>query len=352
MSVVSIVASEAIRRLAEFDTIVDARSPAEYADDRIPGAENWPSLDDDERKAVGTEYVQVSAFDARKHGAALVARRIAEHLEAHVAAKPPGWRPLVYCWRGGKRSGTLAWFLDQIGFRTHVLAGGYKAFRGAVMEALQTLPAQFDFVVICGRTGSGKTRLLGALHEAGAQVLDLEQLARHRGSVLGAWPGEPQPTQKAFDTRVWHALASFDAAQPVYVESESAKVGNLRVPPELLTRMREHGRCVVVEMPDEARVRLLLEDYAHLAADAAAFNRLLDALIELRGRAAVAAWQQSAREGRWAEVFASLMTTHYDPIYLRSIERNFAGFDTALRLELIDGSAATLARAASRLLQR
>jgi tRNA 2-selenouridine synthase len=351
MTLVTVPAVDATAKLATFDAIIDARSPAEYAEDHLPGALNWPVLDDDERKSVGTEYKQVSAFDARKHGAALVARRVAAIVERHVQDKPRAWQPLVYCWRGGQRSGTLAWFLGQIGFRVHVLQGGYKAFREQVREHLQALPTRFEFTVIAGRTGSGKTRLLQALADEGAQVLDLEGLARHRGSVLGALPNDPQPTQKAFETGVWHALQGFEPSRPVFVESESRKIGALAVPEVLLQRMREAGRVVMVEMPDEARVQLLLDEYGFFAQQPERFCGHLDTLVELRGREAVARWKTLAREGHWSEVFAELMREHYDPLYLRSMQRNFAGLTQARRLALPDGSEPSM-RAAAQALAR
>lgn len=343
-------AAEVMQRLASFDAIIDARSPAEFAEDHLPGAVNWPVLDNDERREVGTEYVQVSAFDAKKIGAAMVARRIGELLQAHVQDKPREWQPLVYCWRGGKRSGTLAWFLDQIGFRTTLVQGGYKAFREQVREQLATLPLGFDYVVIAGRTGSGKTRLLQALAEAGAQVLDLEALAKHRGSVLGGLPFEPQPTQKAFETQVWTALSAFDASRPVYVESESRKIGQLQVPTALLDRMRSVGRVVMVTMPDAARVQLLLEEYGFFADQLERFCGHLDTLVDLRGREAVKHWQALARDGRWADVFSELMRLHYDPLYLKSIERNYAGAAAPKAVLLRDGGDAALREVAAALL--
>jgi tRNA 2-selenouridine synthase len=321
-----------------FDAVIDARSPAEYAEDRLPGAVNWPTLDDEERRRVGTLYVQTSALQARKLGAALAARRIAGHLEAHLGDKPRSWRPLVYCWRGGQRSGTLAWFLSEIGFRATRLQGGYKAFRALVRQQLDTLPAALALIVVTGRTGSGKTRLLQRLAAHGEQVLDLEALACHRGSVLGALPGTPQPSQKRFDTLVWQALQALDPARPVYVESESARIGTLRVPEALLARMRGHACCVRLEMPDDARVALLLQDYAFLARDPEGLCRMLDPLVELQGRARVEAWQALARAGRWAELFAALMAEHYDPLYERSMQRNFATLADARTIALGDGS--------------
>jgi tRNA 2-selenouridine synthase len=347
----SISAEEVIASLGAFDTLIDARSPAEYADDHLPGAVNWPVLDNDERRVVGTEYKQVSAFDARKHGAAIVARRVAEIVEQRVHDKPREWQPLVYCWRGGQRSGTLAWFLGQIGFRVQVLQGGYKAFREQVREQLKTLPEQFSYTVIAGRTGSGKTRLLQALIEQGAQVLDLEALACHRGSVLGGLEHDPQPTQKAFDTAVWHTLRGFDPSRPVFIESESRKIGALAVPEALLARMRQHGRCIFVTLPDTARVQLLLEEYGFFAQQTDRFCEHMTTLAELRGKETVARWQTMARQGRWAEVFAELMQQHYDPLYLRSMQRNFAGIDTAQAVCLPDGGADALREAATHLLE-
>lgn len=350
MSIKTIDAAGFAHEARRFDAVIDVRSPAEFADDHLPGACNWPVLDDDERRHVGTLYVQVSPLVARKLGAALVARRIAEHLEREVQDKAREWQPLVYCWRGGQRSGSLAWFLDQIGFRTTRLQGGYKAFRALVRAELVSLPAGLRYHVLAGRTGCGKTRLLQALAAAGAQVLDLEALACHRGSVLGGLPGRRQPTQKRFDTLLWRTLRAFDPQQPVFVEGESRKVGALQLPDALVGRMRADAPVTRVEMDDAARVTLLLEDYAWFAADPQAFCALLDGLLELRGRAVVAHWQALARSGRWAEVYADLMARHYDPLYQRSMDRHFAGLAAARTIRLADAGPAALRAAAEQLL--
>ncbi len=323
MPVFPISAEQAATTWARFDTVIDARSPAEFAEDHLPGAQNWPSLDNDERISIGTEYKQLSPFDAKKRGAAMVARRIADHVDAHVLDKPKTWQPLVYCWRGGKRSGTLAWFLGEIGFKTYLIQGGYKAFRQVVREQLMQLPLALSFVVVAGRTGSGKTRLLHALARQGCQVLDLEGLAKHRGSILGALPDEAQPSQKGFEMQVWHALSRFDPTRPVFVESESRKIGARHVPEALLQRMRSQGQCVMVHTADEVRVALLLEDYDFYRQSPARFCQDLVSLKELRGQATVKAWQDLAQAGQWAEVFQDLMVSHYDPLYARSMTRNF-----------------------------
>jgi tRNA 2-selenouridine synthase len=343
----TLTATELLLRIDEFSAIIDVRSPGEFAADRLPGAVNWPVLDDAERAQIGTEHAQLSAFAAKKHGAALVARNIATHLEHSVFDKPKAWRPLVYCWRGGTRSSALASVLDHIGFRVHRLEGGYQSYRRAVLAELESLPQRYDYRVICGTTGSGKSRLLGQLQALGAQVLDLEALANHRGSVLGLVPGECQPGQKQFESRVWDALRRFDPQRPVYIESESRKVGDLRVPGALVERMRV-APCVVLELAIEARVALLLEEYDFFARDCAAFCARLDALRPSRGHALINAWQESARAGATPAVVRELLESHYDPNYRQSMERNFSGSAAPLATLAWDGSPASLATVAAR----
>ena len=335
---------------AVHDMLIDARSPAEFAEDHLPGAVNWPVLDDAERATVGTLYVQTSPLEARKLGAALVSRRIADLLDTQVRDKPREWRPLVYCWRGGQRSGSLALVLSQIGFRTGQLQGGYKAFRARVRTDLASRPALFTYRVLCGRTGSGKTRLLQALRDSGAQVLDLEGLAHHRGSILGGLPELPQPTQKHFDTRVWQALAGFSTGQPVYVESESARIGSLRVPEALLQAMHAQGHCVRIHSSDRARIDMLLDDYRSSMIDAEPLCRLFDHLVELQGRERVKHWQALARGGEWPDLIGELMAQHYDPLYERSMRRSYPTLDNAPLVELHSGNAADLADAAAQVL--
>jgi tRNA 2-selenouridine synthase len=343
----TVTATDALARLHEFDTLIDARSESEYAEDCLPGAVNWPTLNDEERRLVGTEYKQVSAFVAKKRGAAIAARNIAAHIERSVLDKPKDWRPLVYCWRGGSRSGSLSLVLDQIGFRVHRLEGGYHLYRRAVIEALDTLPQRLQYRVVCGTTGSGKSRLLQVLQAQGAQVIDLEALANHRGSVLGLVPGDVQPGQKKFESRVWDALRRFDPARPVFIESESKKVGDLRVPLALVDRMRS-SPCIGLELSLDARVALLLGEYDFFVRDTPAFCGRLDALRASRGHALVNGWQEAARAGRNAEVVRELLVTHYDPNYLQSLKRNFEGSETPRLALRWDGSDASLAEAAGR----
>ncbi|MDI1238271.1 MAG: tRNA 2-selenouridine(34) synthase MnmH [Polaromonas sp.] len=349
MSVDRITAQEALARLADFSILIDARSEGEYAEDHLPGAVNWPSLNDEERKIVGTRYKQISQFEAKKLGAALVAKNIAAHIQREVLDKPRDWQPLVYCWRGGKRSGSLALILDQIGFKVTLVDGGYKAFRAALVADLPQLAARHSFQVVCGTTGSGKTRLLQALQAQGAQVLDLEALANHRSSVLGLIPGVPQPSQKAFDSLIWAALRAFDPARPVYIESESKKVGNVAVPEGLIAAMRA-APCLQLDLPEDDRVALLLEDYDFFVRDIAFFCERLGALTEARGKDTVQDWQARARSGDVASVVRELLVRHYDPVYLQSMRRNFTHYETARVLAPRDHTAAAMTELAARML--
>lgn len=195
MSVHKISATEALQHISSFDAVIDARSEAEFAEDHLPGAVNWPTLNNEERRVIGTLYKQVNPFEAKKRGAALSARNIAAHIERELLDTPKSWQPLVYCWRGGNRSGALATILGAIGFKVTLVEGGYKAYRTAVLADLPAMAQRLRYRVVCGRTGTGKTHLLQALAAQGAQILDLEALAQHRSSVLGLIPGNPSPAK-------------------------------------------------------------------------------------------------------------------------------------------------------------
>jgi tRNA 2-selenouridine synthase len=318
-------ADQVIAELAMFDSIIDVRSPAEFAQDHIPGAINCPVLNDAERVTVGTLYKQDSPFEARKLGAAIVARNIAHHLEQLFQTKPKQWKPMIYCWRGGNRSGSMALIFAKIGWPVVQLDGGYKAYRHSVMHALEQLPLSLQFRVICGTTGSGKSRLLRYLEQAGAQVLDLEQLAAHRGSVLGGLPLHPQPSQKMFETRLWESMRRFTPDRVVYVESESKKIGDLRVPDALMDRIRS-APCLQVQLSTHDRVKLLIEDYPHLVSDTELLVSQLSHLTQLHGKEKIHRWQALAETGEVAALVETLLVEHYDPAYVRSIEKNFAGY--------------------------
>ncbi|MGL4319948.1 MAG: tRNA 2-selenouridine(34) synthase MnmH [Paracoccaceae bacterium] len=297
-----------------FDDIIDVRAPAEFADDHIPGAISLPVLDDAQRAEVGTIYKQQSPFLARKLGAALVARNAAAHLEGALRDRTGGWRPLVYCWRGGQRSGSFASILSQIGWRVETIAGGYKAWRRLVSDALYEAEAPARVVVLDGNTGSAKTEVLNMLPALGVQVIDLEGLARHRGSLFGAMG--VQPTQKAFEGALAMALARLDPARPVVVEAESIKIGNLFLPPKLYGAMQAAPR-IAIDAPLAARADYLTTAYADLIADPARLDQVIGLLRPLHPATRIAEWQAMAASGAYLALAADLMSQHYDPRYAK-----------------------------------
>lgn len=329
-----------------FDAIIDVRSPAEYAEDHIPGAISAPVLDDAERAKVGTLYKQASPFEAKKMGAALVAKNVSQHVAELFGDKPKSWHPLVYCWRGGKRSGAMAHVMREIGWNAETLEGGYKAYRRFVVSQLQSLPSGLNFIVIHGPTGSGKSRLLRALQRAGAQVLDLEHLAAHRGSVLGNLPDRPQPTQKMFESLLLQAMQDFDPSRAAFVEGESKKIGELHVPDALMERMRA-SPCIVLETTLETRVDLLLEEYGHFLEDRQTLEAQLDCLVALHGRERIAEWKSITD---WRELVRRLLVEHYDPAYRRSSTRNFSQLPRATPVRIARADDAAFVTAARSLL--
>jgi len=309
-----------------FDTVIDARSPAEFAIDHIPGAVNCPVLDDEERRIVGTLYKQQGAFEARRVGGAMVAANLARHLREQFADRPANWKPLVYCWRGGLRSGSMTTWLRLVGWDAQQLAGGYKSWRRHVIDLIDALAPQLPLVVVCGATGSAKTRVLQAMAGQGEQILDLEALACHKGSLLGALPDVPQPSQTKFETQIAAVLEAVDLSRPVYVEGESRKIGRLTLPPLLVARMRA-SPCVEVAASFEARLEYLLRDYAYLGERPEWLAGQLAMLKDLHGKETVAAWQEMAAAGDLRPLFSQLASRHYDPAYARSQSSHFNDWD-------------------------
>lgn len=302
-----------------FDAIIDVRSPAEFAEDHVPGAINLPVLDDAQRAAVGTEYVQRSKFLARRSGAALVARNIADHLEGGLGDRDGSFQPLVYCWRGGQRSGAMVTVMDQVGWPVTLLEGGYQTWRRQVVAGLYDAAPALRIVLIDGPTGCGKTEVLKRLVAHGIQMLDLEGMANHRGSLFGAMPGG-QPSQKAFESRLFDALQRLDPARPIVVEAESSRVGERTVPPGLWACMGT-ARVIALTAPLAARARHIVETYVEIAADPERLDRALSRLPRHHARATVTEWRAMAARGQIEPLAAQLMEAHYDPAYARTSDR-------------------------------
>ncbi len=329
-----------------FDEVIDVRSPAEFAEDHIPGALSLPVLSDAERAEVGTIYTRQDPFLARKVGAALVAANAAAHLQGPLADRPGHWRPLVYCWRGGQRSASFASILAQIGWRVDIIEGGYQAYRRLVVKALYDDAVPHRLVLIDGGTGTAKTRLLERLAGLGAQVVDLEALAGHRGSLFGAY-GAPQPAQKMFETRLAQVLAGLDPARPVFAEAEGNKIGNLLIPPSLWKKMQKAPH-VQIAAPLAARADFLLHAYGDLVADPDLLAARLDKLRAFHGAEQTADWQALAAQGDFHALAMQLIERHYDPRYAKAALKRA---QCLAQLDLSDLTEPSLADAAADILR-
>lgn len=299
-----------------FDTVIDVRSPAEFAIDHVPGAINLPALDNEQRAQVGTIYKQINPFDARKVGAGMVVRNVANHIDGPLSGKDGAWRPLVYCWRGGQRSGVFCTILSEIGWRAETVHGGYQSFRRLVHQALYDVVLPQRLILLDGYTGTAKTAILPRLAARGLQVLDLEKLAHHRGSLLGAMPGG-QPSQKAFETTLATALHALDPTHPVIVEAESSKIGRIILPPSLWSAMVKAPR-IVLEAPLDARATYLAQTYHNVIANPVALADKLKPLRYLRGHTLVDGWISLSRQGEFISLSKALAQSHYDPAYHKS----------------------------------
>lgn len=299
-----------------FDTLIDVRSPAEFAEDHVPGAINLPALSNAQRHEVGTIYKQISAFDGRKIGAGMVVRNVADHIDGPLMEKDGAWRPLVYCWRGGQRSGVFSTLLSEIGWRADTIKGGYTAFRRLVKSSLYDDPLMHRLILLDGYTGTAKTEILPRLAARGVQVIDLEGLAAHRGSLLGEMPGG-QPSQKAFETAFACALRPLDPDRPVVVEAESSKIGQIAMPSSVWAAMLAAPR-ITIQAPQDARAAYLAKAYREVIEDPQVVAEKLEPLRRLRGHATVDRWISLSQNGALVDLSLALMVDHYDPSYAKS----------------------------------
>lgn len=308
----------------DFSEIIDVRSENEFALDHIPGALNFPVLNNLERVRVGTIYVRQSSFVAKRLGAAIIAENIGKHLRSHFADKGEEYRPLVYCWRGGQRSEALALVLAQIGWNVSLLKGGYKRYRRSVSADLEVLPKQFEYRVLAGLTGTGKTALLKELEKAGHQVLNLEELACHRGSLLGEEPGQTQPSQKYFDSLLISRLRALSPSKPVWVESEGFKIGKISLPTTLWDKLRA-APCLEVVRPLEVRVEFLLREYKHFCENPEHLIEKIKVLTPLYGKLKIGVWLDHIEKRDWEKFVTAMLQEHYDRAYSMALEKNYKG---------------------------
>jgi tRNA 2-selenouridine synthase len=240
--------------------VIDVRSPLEYARGHIPGAINIPVFSDEERVEVGRSYKQQSQEAAVRLGYQYVKPKLHQFVTDAFTAAPDG-NVIVHCWRGGQRSSAFANHLSDSRFKeVMVLEGGYKSFRSHVLECFE---APLKILVLGGYTGSGKTHILHEMQKQGEQVIDLEALAIHRGSVFGGIGQEPQPTVEQFENNLFTQLRHLDTDRIVWIEDESHQIGKAHIPDSFFRQMR-NANLVFLEIPRDVRAKLLVEEYAQL----------------------------------------------------------------------------------------
>lgn len=296
--------------------VIDVRTPAEFAQGHIPSAHNVPLFSNEERVIIGTAYKQQG-----KEQAMLIAleyigprmRLLIEQVQA-LAPKDLSKKIIVHCWRGGMRSASFAWLLNFFGYEVFLLEGGYKAFRAFARAVLQE---QKQIQIVSGPTGSGKTKLLQKMHSDGEQVLDLEGLAQHKGSVFGGLEKRTQPTQEQFENDLACAWARFDAQKMVWIEDESKKIGTVYIPEPLWEQMRQ-APLKHLTVSREERLQNLLAEYGCFSIEdlVACTLRLEKYLGGARTQEIVAALHENNLHGA-----CEILVAYYDTTYAYSLSK-------------------------------
>ena len=304
-----------------FDTIIDVRSPLEYEEDHIIGSINCPVLNDQERIIVGTIYKKESTFKAKIIGSSLTARNIAKHIEEKFINQQGSWQPLVYCWRGGQRSKAFSIILSEVGWRTCQLEGGYKKYRNEVINFLNRIGSKLKIILISGKTGSAKTKILQNIKLQGGQILDLENLANHKGSLLGKIPGLKQPSQKLFESKLYHQIKQLDLRKNVYIEAESSKIGNIHIPKTIWAKMIVSPR-IEIEADLELRSSFLLKDYRYMCENPELIKPIIYGLKNRLSKKLINDWLELITKKLWLDLTKSFLENHYDPSYSSNTIKN------------------------------
>ena len=304
-----------------FDTIIDVRSPLEYEEDHIIGSINCPVLNDQERIIVGTIYKKESTFKAKIIGSSLTARNIAKHIEEKFINQQGSWQPLVYCWRGGQRSKAFSIILSEVGWRTFQLEGGYKKYRNEVINFLNRIGSKLKIILISGKTGSAKTKILQNIKLQGGQILDLENLANHKGSLLGKIPGLKQPSQKLFESKLYHQIKQLDLRKNVYIEAESSKIGNIHIPKTIWAKMIVSPR-IEIQADLELRSSFLLKDYRYMCENPELIKPIIYGLKNRLSKKLINDWLELITKKLWLDLTKSFLENHYDPSYSSNTIKN------------------------------
>ena len=305
----------------KFDTIIDVRSPLEFAEDHIVGAINCPVLSDLERQKVGTIYKKESSFKAKIIGSSLTAKNIAFHIENNFMEKKGAWQPLIYCWRGGQRSKAFSIVLSEVGWRTNQLKGGYKEYRNQVINFLENIGPKLKITLISGKTGSAKTKILKSIENEGGQILDLEGLANHKGSLLGKIPDLIQPSQKFFESLIFNKIQKLNLKDKIYIEAESSKIGNIHIPKSIWKKMIKSPR-IEISANVELRAKFLVSDYDYMCNNPTLINPIIKGLKNRLSKKLFDEWTNLIDRKKWFDLTKSFLENHYDPSYSSNTIKN------------------------------
>jgi len=305
----------------KFDTIIDVRSPLEFAEDHIVGAINCPVLSDLERQKVGTIYKKESSFKAKIIGSSLTAKNIAFHIENKFMEKKGSWQPLIYCWRGGQRSKAFSLVLSEVGWRTNQLKGGYKEYRNQVINFLDNIGPKLKITLISGKTGSAKTKILKSIENEGGQILDLEGLANHKGSLLGKIPDLIQPSQKFFESLIFNKIQNLNLKDKIYIEAESSKIGNIHIPKSIWKKMIKSPR-IEISANVELRAKFLVSDYDYMCNNPTLINPIIKGLKNRLSKELFDEWTNLIERKKWFDLTKSFLENHYDPSYSSNTIKN------------------------------
>jgi tRNA 2-selenouridine synthase len=298
---------------AQHTPVIDVRSPGEFEHGHIPGAVNIPLFDNEERAKVGTKYKQISKEAAILLGLDIVGPKLSTFVKQAKKIAPQG-QVLVHCWRGGMRSGSFAWLLNTAGLKVVTLQKGYKAYR---QEVLHFFEQRFNFVILGGKTGSGKTALLQELARLGEQVIDLEALAHHKGSSFGSIGEMAQPSVEQFENDLHAAFQNLDLSKRIWLEDESLNIGTVRIPFPLFTQMRQ-APVIFVDVPKEIRIKRLVKDYTGY--DHRLLEEALQRIKKRMGGLHFTKALEALEDKDYASV-ADLSLMYYDKAYLHGLSQ-------------------------------
>lgn len=318
--------------------LVDVRSPKEYEEYTIPGSVNIPLFTNEERKEIGTVYINESVEKAKKMGIEAVSKKLPQIFDDIMELHKNNRNLVFFCARGGMRSSSITALVNSLGISAYKIKGGYKGYREFINNEMNTINSEIKYIVVHGKTGTGKTEILKKLHSRGYDMLDLEEFANHRGSLLGSVGLGECRSQKMFESLVIEELRK-RKTNYVFIEGESKRIGNIILNNDIFDAMK-NGYHIYVESSLEERAQLLIEEYTQHGSSKKEILSALDKMEKYLGKKKSAHYKELVNDDKFYEVALELMTDYYDPMYLNSMKGY--EFEFKFYIENIDEGVAVL----------